>query len=260
MKKSLALLLMCTLLLPGMSQNLDAYQKKVFKRGSETLNYRILYPEHFDPAHPYPLVLFLHGSGERGNDNEKQLVHGGTLFLQPENREKFPAVVVFPQCPREDYWVARTQTPRDTGGNDFGFSAQNPPTPAMQLVLELLDSLLQQSYIDTKRVYVGGLSMGGMGTFDILTRRPDVFAAAFPICGGGDPAGVASYAGITALWVFHGGKDNVVPPENSEKMVEAIREHGGTVKFTLYPEANHNSWDSAFAEPSLMPWIFSHSK
>lgn len=105
-----------------------------------------------------------------------------------------------------------------------------------------------------------GLSMGGMGTFEIISRKPDMFAAAVPICGGARPETAKNFASKVNLWVFHGAKDDVVPPQKSEVMVEAIKKANGNVKFTLYPNANHNSWDSTFAEPELLKWLFSNTK
>jgi predicted peptidase len=124
----------------------------------------------------------------------------------------------------------------------------------------LVNKLLREGYIDKKKVYVGGLSMGGMGTFEILYRCPKTFAAAFPICGGGNSEYVGKYAKKVKIWAFHGAKDDVVPPKYSETMANAIKSNGGVIKFTIYPNDNHNSWDSAFAEPDLLPWLFSNIK
>ena len=115
-------------------------------------------------------------------------------------------------------------------------------------------------FINKQKVYVGGLSMGGMGTFEIVYRKPNLFAAAFSICGAGNPKATKEYAKTTHFWVFHGANDNVVNPRLSVKMVDGILENGGKPNFTLYGKDNHNSWDSAFAEPELLPWLFSKSK
>ena len=124
----------------------------------------------------------------------------------------------------------------------------------------MLDDLLAKPYTNKKQVYVMGLSMGGLGTFEILNRKPTTFAAAVPICGGGNPETTTSYATNTALWVFHGAKDDVVSPQLSIGMVSGILNAGGHPNFTLYSNDNHNSWDSAFAEPQLLPWLFSKIK
>ncbi|WP_305982148.1 prolyl oligopeptidase family serine peptidase [Roseivirga thermotolerans] len=258
------LLLICTLagvLNISLAQTKEDFRaaKHTYEEGS--LNYRVLYPEGFDSTKEYPLVLFLHGAGERGTNNEKQLVHGSKLFLDPSNREKFPAIVVFPQCPPEDYW-ANVHRPLDENGKrQFTyFTTKTEPTLAMKGLLSLVDSLSRVAHIDKDRMYVMGLSMGGMGTFELVSRRPKTFAAAAPICGGGHPKSARKYAKKVPFWIFHGLKDDVVPPHFSKEMASAIEEKGGRVKLTLYPNANHNSWDPAFAEPELLPWLFSHSK
>jgi predicted peptidase len=130
----------------------------------------------------------------------------------------------------------------------------------MTLVMELIDELLSELSVDKSRLYVMGLSMGGFGTFDLLSRRPELFAAAVPICGGGDARMAEKYAAHTPLWVFHGDEDNVVPAELSRIMVSAIEEAGGDVKYTEYNGVGHNSWDPAFAEEDLLPWIFNKQK
>ena len=130
----------------------------------------------------------------------------------------------------------------------------------MSLVINLMDGLVERPFVKTDQVYVMGLSMGGMGTFEIIHRKPEMFAAAVPICGGGDPLSVSNYAKSIPLWVFHGAKDDVVNPILSINMVSAILKEGGFPKFTLYDFANHNSWDPAFAEDELLSWIFSNTK
>jgi predicted peptidase len=241
------------------AQDESAFHKAQFVQDGDTLLYRILYPKAFDPAKKYPLVLFMHGAGERGNDNEKQLVHGSKLFLADSNRDEFPAIVIFPQCPAGEYW-AKADIVRSSTGNTFDFNYGGAPNKSLGLVMALIKSYQQNHFIHENQLYVGGLSMGAMGTFEILSRMPDTFAAAIAICGAGNPYTVGNYAKKTHLWVFHGGEDNVVLPSYSEKMVSALKLAGADVKFTLFPEANHNSWDPAFAEPDLLKWLFSHSK
>ena len=118
---------------------------------------------------------------------------------------------------------------------------------------------MKEYRIEKKQVYVGGLSMGGMGTFEMVKRNPKVFAAAIPICGGGNTAWVNQLK-KSKWWIFHGAKDDVVPPYLSQQMADALKANGASVKFTLYPNANHNSWDAAFAEPDLLTWLFSQKK
>ena len=245
-------------LLQSRSQGLSQYEKHWFVQNGDTLPYRLLLPENYDASKKYPVVFFLHGSGEKGNDNEKQLVHGAQLFLKEENRKRFPAIIVFPQCPANSSW-SNVQVKMDNGKRVREFQEAGEPTKAMRLAQELLASIIKAYPVARKQIYVGGLSMGGMGTFEIVRRNPKLFAAAFPICGGGNVA-TASSLKKTTWWVFHGGKDDVVPPKLSEDMVEAIKKQKGTVKFTLYPNANHNSWDPAFAEPELLTWLFAQRK
>jgi predicted peptidase len=234
-------------------------QHRVFEEGRfHQLPYRFLRPVNFDKSVRYPVVLFLHGRGERGHDNEKQLVHGSKLFL--DSLIKYPSLVIFPQCPSDGYW-SNVSIEKDSIGNRmFLFQENGDPTRSMQLLLDLMDSVENLQWVEKKRIYVLGLSMGGMGTLELIRRKPETFAAAISICGGANPVTAKIFAKHVPLWVFHGGNDDVIAPTYSEKMVEAIRNEGGEVKFTLYPEANHNSWDSAFAETQLMSWLFSNSK
>jgi predicted peptidase len=241
------------------AQDLNLYQKQNFRMDKEVMPYRILYPDHFDKTKKYPLVLMLHGSCERGNDNELQLTHGAALFVDPEVRKKYPVIVIFPQCPAEDYWSNVDRESITDDKRNYVFREGGEPTPAMKMLLIFIDDLLKKSYIDQKRLYVGGLSMGGMGTFELLSRKPHLFAAAFPICGGGHPNTVKAYAKQVSLWVFHGAQDDVVPIRHSEVMVDALKKAGVDVRFTVYPDVKHESWEKAFAEPDLLPWLFSHS-
>ena len=215
-------------------------------------------PQHTDEK--LPLLIFLHGSGERGNDNMLQLTHGGGLFLDAIQKKNIEGMIVFPQCPKDDYWAKVEKVIHDNDSLSFTFYPDSLPTPGMSLLLGLLDSLMQLSYIDPNRIYVGGLSMGGMGTFELLSRRPELFAAAFPICGGGNPDAVKWFNPRIKIWVFHGDQDKIVIPAYSEKMVNKMRSKGMDVRFTIYPETGHNAWDKAFKEPDLLPWIFSQHK
>ena len=147
-----------------------------------------------------------------------------------------------------------------SGKMTWTFVQGGDPTTAMTGLLGLIDQWLDKPFVDKHHIYVGGLSMGGMGTFELLRRKPELFAAAFPICGGDNTQNAKIYAKKVPLWVFHGAKDNIVQPEHSIIMVEAIKAAGGNPKFTLYPNDGHNSWDHAFAEPDLMAWLFSHKK
>jgi len=225
---------------------------------SDTLRYRILYPGNYDKTREYPLILFLHGSGERGRDNQSQLEHGSDQFVAKENRENFPAIVVFPQCPADSWWANLDRKVLADGGREFNFPDRPPPTKPLELTMRLLDELATYEKIDTSRLYVMGLSMGGFGTYELLSRKPKTFAAAVPICGGANLSMSIDYADNTAVWIFHGDEDSVVPVEFSRKIYGLLKERDAKVKYTEYEGVDHNSWDPAFAEPELLPWLFSH--
>ena len=242
------------------SQDVSLFTKQIFINQADTLPYRLLLPENYDAKKKYPLVIFLHGSGERGNDNQKQLVHGATLFLRDSIRKKYPTIVVFPQCSENSYWSnVNIVTDAQTGSRAFNYQTDKEPTVAMGLLLKLVDDLQRKYSIQKKKIYVSGLSMGGMGAFELVRRKPNLFAAAMPICGGANIA-TASKLTKTNWWIFHGEKDDVVNPQYSKDMAAAISKEGGNAKLTIYPNANHNSWDSAFAEPNFMQWMFSNHK
>jgi predicted peptidase len=250
------------LALPAFAQvpTLSAFDKGSFISKGDTIPYRILFPQNFDPAKKYALVLVLHGAGERGNNNEAQLAYGTKLFLTDTIRAKYPAIVVFPQCPVNSYWSNVKIETNASGKRIFNFVEGGEPTPAMQSLMGLVSQMLDKPYVDKHHLYVGGLSMGGMGTFEILRRIPNVFAAAFAICGGDNTLNARIYAKKVPLWIFHGEKDSVVPFDHSQVMVNAIKAAGGNPKFTVYPNDDHNSWNDAFAEPQLIPWLFSNRK
>lgn len=257
MKKLLFALIVAFLFVHATSaQDLSLYKKYTLVQNGDSIPYRILLPENFDASKKYPLLIFLHGSGERGNDNEKQLVHGAKLFLQEDIRKKYAAIIVFPQCSQKSFW-SNTQFLFDGNGERNLFYVNGgEPSAAMKMLVNLTNNLLVQYKIKKDQVYVAGLSMGGMGTFELVNRMPYTFAAAAPICGGANPS-IAPNLKHTSWWLFHGDKDGVVPPSHSQKMFEAMKRAGVPVKFTLYPGVGHNSWDNAFNEPDLLKWMFS---
>jgi len=244
------------------AQDRELFKKEIFVHGRDTLKYRILYPTQYDINKKYPVVLFLHGAGERGNDNEKQLVHGSGLFLDSVNRSQFPTFVIFPQCPQNSYWAKMKRElngEADSLGN-FMFTSTGEPNKPLALVQQLIDSFVQTPQVNADQVYIGGLSMGGMGTFEMLWRRPGLFAAAFAICGGGDPKKVTEYAQGFPIWVFHGDNDKVVPVSNSRLMVNSLKAAGAKVTYTEYPGVGHDSWNNAFKEPALLDWLFEQKR
>lgn len=258
-------IILCVLLIAGSvfanAQDMSLYEKHWIMQSGDTMPFRVLLPENYDPAKKYPLVLFLHGRGESGNDNEKQLTHGARMFLQDSIRKNYPAIIVFPQCAANSYWsnVQAVTTGSKTGRRTFYFVPGGEPSQSMKTLQGLVGHLLERYPVKTDQVYVMGLSMGGMGTFELVRRMPGLFAAAIPICGGAHPA-TATQLVKTKWWIFHGGKDDVVLPGYFEQMVAALQKAKADVKFRLFPDANHNSWDPTFAEPGLLKWLFSQKK
>ena len=259
MKKAFFYLLMILNAASLQAQDNSLYKKYWFVQNADTLPYRLLLPQNFDNNKKYPLIIVLHGSGERGSDNEKQLIHGGALFLKEENRNKYPAIVVFPQCQDKNFWSNTQFIFNERGERGMYFLNGGEPSVPMKLLMALTENLQKQFKVRQDQIYVMGLSMGGMGTFEVVNRMPYTFAAALPICGGANPSTAAKLKG-TKWWVFHGAKDDVVAPKLSEDMVKAMKRNSVDVKFTLYPNANHNSWDSAFAEPDLLKWMFAQKR
>lgn len=226
--------------------------KYISPRG-DTLPYRFLFPDA-DTFRRYPLIIFLHGSGERGNDNEAQLKWGAQNFATDENMFRFPAFVVAPQCPSGQSW-ANMDWDRKT--NQMKMLPE--PTKTMASLMELISKLKKNFRVDTTRIYITGLSMGGFGTYDALMRYPDLFAAAVPVCGGGDITKAASIAKIP-MWIFHGAEDPSVSPVMSYEMVAALTKAGARPGFTMYPEVGHFSWLGAFSDPQMMAWLFRQRK
>ena len=262
MKKIVCLLTLLMSIHFSQAQDFSAYKKELFIRGTDTLRYRMLYPENYTRGKSYPLIVFLHGAGERGNDNEAQLSHGGALFLKDSLRKQFPAIVIFPQCPADSFWngfTIRMDTAKaDVWNRSLNISGLSTPE---RLVKLLMDSLTGHKIADKTRVYLGGLSLGGFGTYDLVIHYPGYFAAAFPICGQANLQVFTERASRVPIWIFHGALDNVVDPQPDRNLIKALQGMGAkNAKYTEYPNANHNSWDSAFAEPGLLPWLFSFKK
>jgi len=231
----------------------DLLEKRTYTDKSEAkLPYRLLKPEKIEEKMMYPLVVFLHGAGERGDDNNKQLIHGVAEFAKPEHRKKYPCFLIAPQCPTGKSWAG-------FGRNSKTGDAPDQPTEPMRLTLDLIGALQKEFPIDPKRIYITGLSMGGFGTWDALARKPELFAAAVPICGGGDASKVSRYA-KTPIWVFHGAKDTVVKPELSQKMIAALKKAGGDPKYTEYPNEAHASWVPAYEDEEMFAWLFAQAR
>ena len=257
MLKNLYLFIAVFILIISCKQNEIVPKYSKFKTDDSQLNFRILYPKNFDKNKSYPLTLFLHGIGERGDDNELQLKYVDKVFLNQNNYDNFQSIVIFPQAPLDDNWSSRVLT-----NNEIRqvFQENEKPTKSLQLVIKLMDSLVKEDFIDNKRVYLSGLSNGAMGSFELLKNRPNMFASAVLICGGGNPKWAKEFSKTTQVWVAHGSDDDVVLPELSINMVKAIIKYGGSPKFTLYENVNHDSWFNVFNDPNYLNWLFSFSK
>lgn len=231
----------------------DKFEKRKFQpREGATLLYRFLKPVKTEPGKTYPLVLFLHGAGERGDDNEKPLIHGVKTFATEEFLAKYPCYVVVPQCPTNNKW-----SDVDWSSSKVVFPDQESETAL--LVMQCLDGLEKEFPIDKTREYVTGLSMGGYGSWDAIVRHPQRFAAAVPVCGGCDLSKAKSIAHVPT-WTFHGAKDGAVKVEHSRDIVAALKEAGGKPKYTEYPDVGHDSWNGAYKDRDMYEWLFAQRK
>mgnify|MGYP000846974633 CR=1 FL=1 len=232
----------------------DPEAKTFAAAGGKSIPYRLIRPDGVEAGKKYPLVLVLHGAGERGADNAKQLIHVWEKGTGPLGRPEFAAAKAFavlPQCPDGKQWV---NVPWAKGS--YTSPAVSEP---LDLALQLVDAAIKEHPIDPDRVYVMGLSMGGYGTFDAVQRRPDLFAAAVPICAAMDVSKAKAVAHVP-MWIFHGDKDTVVPPSGSRDAVAALRAAGGTPRYTEYAGVGHNSWTPAFRERELWDWMFTQTR
>ena len=228
-------------------------EAKTFQDGHFLLNYRIVIPADLKPGEKVPLILFLHGAGERGNDNAIQLRHGVPAINSYIQKKGIPAIVIAPQCPAGMKWV-------DVPWNEAAHTMPATPSKPMKAVRALLEQTLNELPVDRSRIYISGISMGGFGTWDYLQRNPELFAAGLPICGGGDTA-EASKLVNTPIWTFHGDQDKSVITQRSRDMEQAIKKAGGSlIKYTEYPGVGHNSWTQTYANDEVLDWLFAQKK
>jgi predicted peptidase len=199
-------------------------------------------------------VLLLHGSGGRGTDNKSKGIEAFVALSADKTQSEYPAFLLTPQVPSEKQWV-------NTPWREGSYSISNiPVSKELELAVQILDAVEKEFSIDPLRIYVTGQSIGGYGTWDILLRHPNRFAAAVPVCGAGDPAQAKSIAHIP-IWVFHGDQDTIVPTKGSREMVEALKQADSKVKYTEYKGVGHNSWSLAWKEKDTISWLFKqHNK
>lgn len=222
-----------------------AFQEKIYRApDGDSIRYLLFVPDGYNPKKSYPVILWLHGRSARGNNLETLLSwgeeYGPLFFARPENQKKYPCFILAPQCPPDQLWAG-----------PWGEPASRP----LRLIVKLLKDLRSRYRTDSRRLYVVGVSMGGFGTWDIIGRYPKTFAAAMPMCGGGDPSKTRRLRRV-AIWAFHGAKDEAVPPSRSREMVEAARKSGAKVKYSEYKGVGHDVWEPAFAEPNFLSWLF----
>jgi len=229
------------------------FEKREYKKGGTTLPYRIYVPFNYDPEKSYPVFINLHGSGHRGNDNEKHLGFI-TSLMKDKSLPLNDSIIIFPQCPEGNRWV----------DSDWGLGKYNldnvPESNELKAVVDIISQLKQEFSVDEKRIYACGLSMGGYGVWNLLMRHPDLFAAGIAMCGGGDPTKAEIVKDIP-VWAIHGAKDPTVPVAGSRDMVNAIRAAGGTkVKYTELPNNEHDVWSYTYSNLEIFTWLFAQKK
>ncbi len=228
----------------------EEFEKAEFTNEDAVLPYRIFIPEDYSEGKKYPMMVFLHGAGERGNDNEAQLKNAlGTLFNRDDGL-MLNTIVIAPQCPKDNQWV-------DTPWADGNYSIDEvPESNELKAVVALTEEICESYSVDRTRIYVSGVSMGGFGTWDLITRHNDIYAAAAPMCGGGDPS-KAELLADTMIYTFHGTEDTSVPYSGTAEMVSAIEETGSRlISFVSYKGEGHVIWEMASDEAGWLEWLY----
>ncbi|OGJ87341.1 MAG: hypothetical protein A2268_14395 [Candidatus Raymondbacteria bacterium RifOxyA12_full_50_37] len=282
LKRAIYAVCLCTAV-PVFSQVVDLFEARTHRTAYDTVVYRLFVPAHYDGNTEYPIILTFHGAGERGDNNYSQLANNVvTPWFADSFQARHPCFIVSPQCPVDEKWA------------DFSWSSttyrvsSTPISAAMRTVLSLLDSLKREFSLDTNRFYVCGLSMGGCGSWDIIARYPDMFAAAVPVCGVGDSS-AATDLQKTAIWAYHGTLDPTVPVAGSRGPLSSLEGRGNTVVryiskqdggnanmswdtltakvaagadyiYTEYTDGVHGIWNTAFLNPLLPEWLLSKVK
>ncbi len=232
----------------------DIFEHRTYESNGYTMNYRIYVPKNYDCGETYPVLIFLHGSEERGCDNEAQLIPALQAMFDDVTSPIYDSIVLAPQCPTSSQWVL---TPFGMGNYQIDLT---PESREAEVLCELLDELASYYNVDADRVYVTGVSMGGFGTWDLLSRHGARFAAGMPICGGGDP----SYAKLLAripIRTFHGSADGCVPVSLTRAMYASIRRAGGEkISYTEFDGEGHVIWDAVYGDRENIDWLFSQSR
>jgi predicted peptidase len=235
--------------------NVSDLQSRIFSDPTTgfALPYRLFVPADCGAGNPCGLLLFLHGAGERGTDNQAQLKNDALAWTTRQAQAGNPTVVVYPQCPSDAQWV-------DAPWSDGSYAlAKTTISKPMAAVMNLLAALQQELPIDAKRLLVTGPSMGGYGTFDIIARNPTMFAGALSLCGGGDPTQGPALRHLP-IWIFHGDSDPAVPVRGSRQMVRALRDAGGSPNYTEVASGGHNMWNVAYQDLKVLRWLLAQTK
>lgn len=237
----------------GMIDLAAIFDYRTFQNGDTVLPYRIYVPFNYKPDGKYPLLVNLHGAGLRGNDNVKHLSFIQNV-MNMEGVGADQAIIIFPQCPEGQQWV-------DTDWTLGSYSIDKvPESNELKAVMELISQLQQEFSVDENRIYACGFSMGGYGTWDLLLRHPDVFAAGVPMCGAGDPS-KAEILKTTPAWAIHGAKDPTVPVTGSQDMAAAMESVGAeNCHYTELPTHEHDVWNYTYTNWEIFIWLFSQSK
>lgn len=260
MKKQVVLVVAASFslaVLPVRAQvTVDSFEAKTYKspNGGELL-YRQLNPLKMESGKKYPLVLFLHGAGGRGTNNIDQIVDAGfcpRLINSVKFTEEYPCFMIAPQVPPTNRWV-------EVHWGLDSHSMPDQPGAQLRMAMELVEQFTKENPVDVSRLYITGLSMGGFGTWDAIQRHPEMFAAAVPVCGGGDTDQAAKLARIP-IWTYHGDKDGVVKTQRSRDMIEAIKKAGGNPLYTELKNVGHNAWNDAYGKPEMWKWMFEQKK
>src|ERR1041385_1620749 len=231
----------------GAQAPVDGFVARIYRTGGrQSMPYRLFIPANYQQETRYPLVFWLHGAGGAGTDNRAQIsgdqIPGTRTWTKPQNQIKYPAFVLAPQSPTN--WVS---------------SGLDRLSPEMSLVLAIVEQVRSEFSIDPGRIYVAGQSDGGIGTWNVITQRPNLFAAAIPLCGGGDSARAAVIANVS-VWAFHGARDNDISVAESRRMINAVQRAGGHPRYTEYANVGHDVWTRAFSEPELVDWLRSEER